>query len=101
MTVLVPSETLVHFVLDQVSFSSLCWVALGLDWRLLIAIEVEAINHKMALGSRLSEMQSWPNWKLKQHFPTQMIKYLFLKNCPLPPEIVRICQRTPRKLCLR
>ena len=58
MTVLALSVTRVSplFALSAVPDFLQIWVALGLDWRLLIAIEVEAINRKMALDPILSEV---------------------------------------------
>lgn len=57
MTILALSETRVSplFALSAVPDFLQIWVALGLAWR-LIDIEMEAINHKMALDPILSEV---------------------------------------------
>lgn len=82
MTVLALSKTRVSplSALSAVPDFLQIWVALGLDWR-LIAIEMEAINHKVALDPILSEGKSWSNWKLKQRVSSQMTRYLFFKTC--------------------
>lgn len=85
MTLVAPTEArvspLVHFLLYQTCADLKGRVALGLDWRLK-AIEMKAINHKMALDSLLSEVQKLVKPEAEtEPVSIQMIKYFFFKSC--------------------